>query len=155
MQVAGCYVYFITRLTAIRIEMREHLKLLPEDQLIRLTLTKEEYRSAKVDDHEVIVNGKMYDIARVEQHGNQILVLGIHDEAEDNLLTFLEEMVARSTNDKKPIPTQLSQLLTLTFILQTTRKQFDIEYQVIHHATVYSEIQYFISRSILTPPPRS
>jgi hypothetical protein len=155
MQVAGCYVYFMTRLSAIRIEMREQLKLLPDDQLTRLILTKQEYLTAKVDEHEVKVNGKMYDISRVEQHGDQILVYGIHDEAEDNLLTFLEEMVTRSANDKKPIPTQLSQLLTLTFILEVEPKCFGIEYQIIHHATVYSEMQYLITRSILSPPPRS
>lgn len=155
MQVVGCYVYFISRLTAIRIEMREQLKLLPEDQLTRLILTREEYLTAQVDNHEVKVNGKMYDIARVVQRGDQIMVYAIHDEAEDNLHSFLEEMVNRSENDNKPIPTQLSQLLTLTFFLQVAPKPFGIEYQIIHHATVYSEIQYFITRSILTPPPRS
>jgi len=153
-QVSGCYVYFIARLTAIRIEMREQLKHLPDNQLTLLTLTTEEYHKAKVEDHEVKVNGKMYDIARVIIHKDRVLVYAIHDEAEDNLLSFLDEIVKRATNDKKPVPSQLGQLLTLIFI--PTDNQLPVNNSIVLiHATKYTKSFLAFDRLIDSPPPRS
>lgn len=153
-QVSGCYVYFIARLTAIRIEMREQLNHLPDDQLTLLTLTTEEYQKAKVDDHEVKVNGKMYDIARLIVQKDRVLVYAIQDEAEDNLLSFLDEIVKRSTNDKKPVPSQLVQLLTLIFL--PTENQLPVNSSVAFiHATKYTQSYLAFARLIDSPPPRS
>ncbi len=154
LQAAGCYVYFIARLTAIRIEMREQLNHLPDDQLTLLTLTFEEYQKAKVDDHEVKVNGKMYDIARLIVQKDKVLVYAKHDEAEDNLLSFLDEIVKRSTNDKKPVPSQLEQLLTLIFL--PTENQLPVNSSVaLIHATEYTRSFLAFDRMIDSPPPRS
>jgi len=153
-QVSGCYVYFIARLTAIRIEMRAQLKHIPDDQLTLLTLTTEEYQKAKVDDHEVKVNGKMYDIARLIVQKDKVLVYAIHDEAEDNLLSFLDEIVKRSANDKKPVPSQLVQLLSLIFI--PTENHLPVNSSVAFiHATKYTQSYLAIARLIDSPPPRS
>jgi len=153
-QVSGCYVYFIARLTAIRIEMREQLNHLPDDQLTLLTLTTEEYQKAKVDDHEVKVNGKMYDIARLTVQKDKVLVYAIHDAAEDDLLSFLDEIVKRSTNDKKPVPSQLVQLLTLIFL--PTENQLPVNSSVAFiHATKYTLSYLAFARLIDSPPPRS
>jgi hypothetical protein len=115
-QAAGCYIYFVSRLITIRKEMREQLKYLPEEQLTRFYLTAEEFRKARVEDHEIKISGKMYDIARISEQGNRIMVLALHDEAEDNLFAFLSEIVSRSAKDKKPVPVQIEQLLTLHFL---------------------------------------
>lgn len=153
-QVSGCYVYFIARLTSIRIEMREQLKNLPDNQLTLLTLTTAEYHKAKVDDHEVKVNGKMYDIARVIINKDSVMVYAIHDEAEDNLLSFLDEIVKRSINDKKPVPSQLIHLLTLIFI--PIENQLSVNSSVTFiHATKYTQSYLAFARLIDSPPPRS
>ncbi|MEQ1586179.1 MAG: hypothetical protein ABL895_09895 [Cyclobacteriaceae bacterium] len=154
LQAAGCYVYFIARLTAIRIEMREQLKTLPDHELTLLTFTQEEFRKAKENDHEVKVNGKMHDIARIVMQGNKLLVYAIHDEAEDNLLSFLDEMVKRSTNDKKPVPSQLVQLLTLVFISDENQLPVNSSIELIH-ATDYTKSFPSFDSVIDSPPPRS
>ena len=153
LQVAGSYVYFIVRLSGIRSEMREQLKDKPDDELTLLTLTSSEYRKAKVNDHEVNVNEKMYDIARIVIQDDQVLVYALHDEAEDNLLALLNEMVKRSSKDKKPIPSQLIQLLTLQFvIIENTLPA--VSATPVEHTTAYTvSIPAFIS-FIESPPPR-
>ncbi len=154
LQAVGCYVYFIARLTAIRSEMREQLKYLPGNQLTLLTFTPEEYLHAKVDDHEVKVDGKMYDIARMTTTKNQVLIYAVHDEAEDNLLSFLDEILKRSSNDKKPVPSQLVQLLTLIFI--PTENQLPVNSSVaLVHATEYTKSFLAFDRMIDSPPPRN
>jgi hypothetical protein len=116
LQVTGSYIYFIARLTGIRQEMRNQLKNKPDDQLTLLILTKEEYLKAKVDDQELKVNEKMYDIARVVFKKDNVLVYALHDNAEDNLLAFLNELVDRSSKDKKPVPSSLLSFINMAFI---------------------------------------
>jgi hypothetical protein len=153
LQVAGSYVYFIVRLSGIRQEMREHLKDKPDHELTMLTFTQEQFKKAKVDDHEVKVNGKMYDIARVVVKGNKVLVLALHDEAEDNLLAFLNEMVKRSSKDKKPVPPSLLQLLTLQFLVIENATPL-ISGVLIDHITPYRTWGSSFRAGIETPPPR-
>ena len=153
LQAAGCYVYFIARLTTIRAEMRDHLKTLPEHELTMFTFTQEEFRKARENDHEVKINGKMHDIARIVIQDNKLLVYALHDEAEDNLISFLDEMVRRSTSDKKPIPSQLVQLLTLQFI--SIESQLPQNSSVaISHSSFYLSCQSLHTPIIDSPPPR-
>jgi len=153
LQIAGSYVYFIVRLTGIRHEMREQLKQKPDEELTLLTLTRDEYKKSKVNDREVKVNGKMYDIARIAIRNNQVLVYALHDEAEDSLLTLLNEMVERSSKDKKPVPSQLIQLLTLQFITSQTHVPSQTGIWVEHH-TPYITPLPAIDGGIESPPPQ-
>ena len=153
-QVGGCYIYFVGRLAAIRTEMREQLKYLPEAQLTRFQFTETEFKKAWLEDHEIKVDGKMYDIARVTEQANHIVVLALHDEAEDNLLAFLSEMVSRSANDKKPVPVEVEQLLTLSFLpvsLTTPQNR----YFKINHLTPYCKLCSTVYFTLELPPPRS
>lgn len=154
LQVAGSYVYFIARLSGIRSEMREQLKDKPDEQLTLLTLTADEYQKAKVNDHEVKVNEKMYDIARIVVQEDKVLVYALHDEAEDNLLALLNEMVKRSSKDKKPVPAQLIQLLTLLFIPVDNLFPQNNSVTLEHH-TAYSETILSFASAIDSPPPRN
>lgn len=153
LQVAGSYVYFIVRLSGIRYEMREQLKDKPDEYLTLLTLSAEEYQKAKENDHEVKVNEKMYDVARIVVQDDQVLVYALHDEAEDNLLALLNEMVERSSKDKKPVPSQLIQLLTLQFVMMEDSIS-NVNAINIEHTTAYTfSIPSYISL-IESPPPR-
>jgi hypothetical protein len=76
----GFYVYYILQLKRIHAEMREQMKHLPADQLDVLHLSYQEFLDARVEEHEVKVKGKMYDIARIEQSGDRVTVFGLHDE---------------------------------------------------------------------------
>jgi len=154
LQIAGTYVYFIVRLSGIRAEMREKLKLKPDEELTRLDLTLLEYKKAKVDDHEVKVGGKMYDIARIQIQGNRVLIYGLQDEAEDDLLSFLQEMVKRTSKDKKPVPTSLINLMSLVFVVIDHGISARAEL-LTDHLTPYCFFSLPISQDIETPPPRA
>ena len=153
LQVAGSYVYFIVRLSGIRSEMREQLKDKPDEQLTLFILTSGEYQKAKVDDHEVKVNEKMYDIARIAIKDNKVWVYALHDEAEDNLLALLNEMVKRSSKDKKPVPSQLIQLLSLQFVIIENKIPALAGISVVHTTPYHTSFSSFIRR-IESPPPR-
>jgi len=151
--VGAGYVYFIARLSSIRMEMREQLKSLPVHELTLLTLSESDYERAKVDDHEVKVDDKMYDIAWIERKGSKVLVYAKHDEAEDNLLSFLGEMLHRSANDKKPVPNQIIQLLTLDFVLIEDKLPENSCINITHYYC-YKTVLYNYCLLIDAPPPR-
>ena len=154
LQVAGSYVYFIARLSAIRQEMREQLKHRPDEELSLLILTPEEFQKARVEDHEIKVNGKMYDIARLVMKNNKVHVYALHDEAEDNLLAFLNEMVKRSSKDKKPVPSSLVGFIVIPGV--THEDILPAAESVCENPnTVYQFLLSDVTDQIISPPPRT
>lgn len=150
---AGVYSYFGVRLMAIRQEMKQLLKSTPNDQLELIQLTKSQYQKSLHEEDELELNGKMYDVARVEVKEGIYFVYALHDSAEDNLLGFLDEVVKRSSSDKKPVPSQLLQFFSLDFISPQAKFCFARELaQKISPA--YSLLYSSFPLSINSPPPK-
>lgn len=140
----GFYVYYAFRLVEIRREMKAQLKFLPENQLNRFVFSETEYEEVKRGDDEVQVLGRMYDIARVETYKDSVLVLALHDEAEDNLISFIQTIVKRSTSDKKPLPSTVVEFFTLVYLLPSfdwrgvvQAKQAGYTKHLLGHAVFY------------------
>ena len=150
---AGVYTYFGVRLMAIRQEMKQLLKYTPDHQLELIRLTKSEYQKSLHEEDELELNGRMYDIARVEVKEGIYFVYALHDGAEDNLLGFLEEVVKRSSSDKKPVPAQLFQFFSLVFISPQAKFCFASE-RAETISPVYPMMYSAFYLSMGTPPPR-
>ncbi len=134
--------------------MRAELRHKPVDELEVLQLTTSAFRNALVEEHEVEVAGKMYDIAWIETHGDEVTVYALHDEAEDNLLAFLDAILKNATKDKKPVPSSLSGLQALLFLpSEFPHKQ--IETLTIKHYTSYQFTPSSASLPIDGPPPKN
>ncbi len=150
---AGVYTYFGVRLMVIRQEMKQLLKSTPDHQLELIRLTKSEYQKSLHEEDELELNGRMYDIARVEVKEGIYFVYALHDGAEDNLLGFLEEVVKRSSSDKKPVPAQLFQFFSLVFISPQAKFCFTSELAETI-SPVYPMMYSAFYLSTGTPPPR-
>jgi hypothetical protein len=150
----GFYFYFVLRLVEIHREVRNQLKLLPEEQLQMLELSVAEFQKSNVGDDEVEVNGKMYDVARIEITQENVILYCIQDTAEDNLLSFLDEVLKNAARDKKQLPSgvfafisqaDLCDVLTLP---PNSFKQIETSTaHLIHFSSYYPEL--------LAPPPKS
>jgi hypothetical protein len=151
---AGFYVYYVVQLNQIRSEMRHALKFLRDDQLTVLKLTKKEYEEARVDEHEVKVHGKMYDIARIRVKGDSLIISALHDEKEDNLMALLGEIISKPLRNDQPVPLSVIQFITLSYVLPPGNFDFENpDRQIIFHSRYFfSEKTFFLQR--LTPPPR-
>ena len=151
---AGVYTYFGVRLMAIRQEMRLLLKATPDEKLELIQLTKSEYQKSLHEEDELELNGKMYDIARVEVKEGIYFVYALHDGAEDNLLGFLNEVLKRSSSDKKPVPSQLVSFMTWVYLPVEHPFNFSGEKASdtsFHYCNLYSSIESALN----TPPPKS
>jgi hypothetical protein len=150
---AGFYVYYIVQLRQIRTEMRQALQLRPDDQLEVLRLTKKKYTEVRVDEHEVKVNGKMYDIARMKISDDSVIVYALHDEKEDNLLALMGEIISKPLKDRSSMPVEIVQFLTLLFV----QPQSATDFFSVKAGILVSEYQFSIQVAtpvMDSPPPK-
>jgi hypothetical protein len=113
--VAGFYVYFVFRLQEIRREMRAELRDYPVEKLQRIILSQQQYQKAKNDEGEIEWQGFMYDVGRAETRGSEVTVFALRDEAETNLLAFIDRIVEMTNRDEQSPPSALIQYLSLHF----------------------------------------
>jgi len=151
--VAGFYIYFFIQLNQIQKEMSAEVKKLPMEKLELIKLTSAEFEKAHVEDHEIKVNEKMYDIARIEKEGDFYFVYCLHDKAEDNLLTFLDKILNLPLKDKK-VPSQVLKFTSLTFILPSVGNMPQYETILLTSFTPYSEGTTLFVLSLDSPPPK-
>ena len=116
-QLVGYYVYFGFRLYTIHEESREALRQLPDHKLQQLRFTHDQFQAFGDDGyHEFEWNDRMYDVARVETSGNEVLVYALPDEAEDDLLSFLEAVTENVSKDHQPTPGSFVSFFMLSFL---------------------------------------
>jgi hypothetical protein len=148
---SGFYIYYAVQLTRIREEMRQALKKLPDDQLQMLTLSKGEFKESKFDENEIRFNGKMYDIARVKFSRDSVLVYGLHDNKEDDLMALLSDVVSKPLKNRNSIPPSIQQFLSLIFLAPSN------EFCLSENSTEHSATWYYFSVQLATtspvPPP--
>ena len=138
----------------IRQEMRSKLKELPASQLDVLQLSAAHYKLMLRGDDEIEVNEKMYDIARVEIKKDRVIIYCLHDQSEDNLLSLLDEVLRKSTQDSKQASSSLFQFNLLHFILPTHIVFEKSSICDLSHHTNYLIGNNSFVTSLNTPPPR-
>jgi len=135
--------------------MRAALKDLPREKLEKFSMDEVEFKNVLVDEHEIKVEGRMYDIARIEQDHQLIIIYALHDAAEDDLLSFLDEIAKRPMQDKKSPPAQILQFIALTFLPPSKTILSHRDGKVLELNTVYAFNHSDIARSIESPPPQA
>lgn len=151
---AGSYLYFIARLNQIHGEMRAQLRTLPDDRFEKLTLSRQQYEDAQVEEDEIEFNGRMYDVARIQLVGDQVVVFGLHDEAEDNLISFLHETLKNAAGDRQEVPAQVFQFMTLSFISPSLSFTNPVFKTLQRQCTAYAASDSSFVPSLDSPPPR-
>lgn len=151
---AAFYAYYVVELSSIRSAMRSKLKFLPDEDLERLVLSIDEYADSKVDEHEMRVAGKMYDIARVEVHRDSVVVFCLHDRDEDNLIALVGALVGRPLESRSEMPPAIIQFISMNFIFS----EQEISIGTDGGAEIKTRAYCFSIRvafpEIPTPPPR-
>jgi hypothetical protein len=135
--------------------MRNRLKVLPADQLDVLHLQISEYERSVRGDDEIELNGKMYDIARVEMKNNKVIVYCLHDSAEDNLLSLLDQVLKSAAKDSQQASSSLFQFNFLSFILPSAFSVTDLSTSILCPFTSYLIGDSSFVTSLDTPPPQA
>lgn len=151
--MAGFYVYFVFRLEAIHEESKAALFKESASEFERFELSVEAYEDALVEENEIKINDRMYDVAKVKYYHGSVILFARHDAAEDDLLLFIKEVLQNASSDEKPTPGILTSFLSLQF-LKSDFPQFKIlDADSITHCTFYLSLFNTLSPIGLTPPP--
>lgn len=133
--------------------MRAELKNLRAEKLELIKLTSAEFKKVRVEEHEVKVNGKMYDIARIEIKGDDYYVYCLHDEAEDSLLALLDKILSLPLKDKNA-PAQVLKFSSLIFILPAVQSVQPCLTASLNFFMLYTEHFCSFIPALDSPPPR-
>jgi len=151
----GQYVYFAFRAMQIKREMRALLATLPDQDLELIILTPEEFKRARVEEHEIKVDGNMFDIARVIEKDSKLYVYGVYDEDEDNLLSLLDAVLNNLQNDSAQIPPSFSLFSVLHFLPVQFEYGLTALPEKTSPSTYYNESMINFIALIDSPPPKS
>jgi hypothetical protein len=152
---SGFYVYYAVQLQMIHNEMRRALQQKPDKELEILVLTREEFAEARVEEHEVKVDGRMYDIARTRPDGDMIKIFCLHDANEDDLMAFLDEIVSRPIDQTHSMANSAFQFISLIFIIpEEHRSVSTIVFTSQNAARYFFNLIEFCSTPSSPPPWR-
>ncbi len=152
--LAGFYVYFVVRMGEIRMSMRMKLAELPADQLQAIPIPVDKFQSTWLEDLEMEWKGNMYDIARVQPSGDQVVIYCLRDNDEDGLLNFIGAVVDMTRQDTRSAPAQVVQFFSLKYVTSFPLAIVPVK-RVIAKPGTYSFI-FPESLSVVPsiPPPR-
>ncbi|MEY2924190.1 MAG: hypothetical protein RLZZ337_738 [Bacteroidota bacterium] len=122
-QLGGFYIVSFYQLKNIRKEVKEKLKQnLSNEELTAITVRKGEAKKLTwTKDNEFLLNGKMYDVVRIEKTKSDITYFCLQDEKEEALFEHLDGLVLNELEHKsKEKRTQIAYSLFNLFCNQAT-----------------------------------
>lgn len=152
----GFYVFYALELKRIHDSSRELIKILPDAQLTRIILSLEEYKDSKVGADELKLDEKMYDVARLEHKADSVIVYAMHDEEEENILSFVGTIISQPEFDHSRVPASVIQFLNVSYLLSVHALSFDAynASSVNHHTLYHFAIAGALTRQDVPPPRR-
>lgn len=132
--------------------MHEQLRSLPAEQLEKIYLSPEEFVRVRVDEHEIKIGGRMYDIARVHTEGDSIIVYALHDAREDNLLNFVSFIINEPISKKEM--KQFAQFLLLLYLHATVLQYVIPELEYRPNTRYINHFQDLVTQKFFIPPRR-
>lgn len=151
----GFYVYYIIALQRIHKEMRVQLSTLPDEKLSRLVLPRDIYEASLVGDDEIKLKGRMYDIARSTIAKDTVIVFALHDEKEENLLAFANEIISKPFKQDSNVTGSVLHFIALVFLPGQRIISAYTEGETIAHQSLYNFSLNALFLQHEAPPPRA
>ncbi|HZV67939.1 MAG TPA: hypothetical protein VFG10_00255 [Saprospiraceae bacterium] len=120
----------------------------------QITLSLPDYLKDKINNHEISIEGKMYDIKSVSISGDKVTLLVINDPHEENILKKLKEVLTGRKQSKSNRPHQLRPIHTLKYL--SPEPEHNISFTFCSTIILSLPVPGFVTndREIPTPPPR-
>jgi hypothetical protein len=147
LNLLGFYGYFFVRLHDIHESSKAAIQRIPKSELTHFVFSAKEFNSLKIEEHEIQVQEKMYDIAFTEREGSRIHVYGLHDAAEDNLLAFIQSVVKQVDGDSHRPEQCFVNYLTLFF---TAPEQIELPVNIMQLISFQSGYRFSKPENIQT-----
>jgi hypothetical protein len=150
---AGFYVYYAMQLYRIKNEMHSALLGRPDKELQLLKMTRAQFEESLIEDNEIRVDGKTYDVARIKKTGDSLYVYGMHDQAEDDLFSTISRLVADPLKNQKAIPQPVVKFMSLIFLVPSNETHFTVDEDLIENNIADKFSVNSLTLSVECPPP--
>jgi hypothetical protein len=117
-----------------------------------LSLSATEWASIEHNSHEIEWQGKRFDIQTIEYHTNHVVLHGLFDKVEDNLIASIQN---KGTHSKNPISNLTIHFFSFFFFEKINPVHIKpIQFVVLKHASNYLNHYLFNYSRHLSPPPK-
>jgi hypothetical protein len=151
-QFSGLYCIFVIRILQLHAERAERLSHASPEEFEILELSVSDYDQARVEDSELEINGRMYDVAKIEVAGSRVKLLVLADDDEDSILTLMDFCVKKGQRNGKT-----SRLIVKVFTSLYLPSKFFLQFSPCSNTSplMFDEMHYHsLKPSIGTPPPK-
>ena len=103
----------------VHYEMLENINSYETD-FQKITLSFNDYQKSKINENEIEIKGKMYDIKSINILNNKLELLVVNDSKEEQIIQKVKDFFNYSNQPKGKFSKQVSQLLSLNYISPKT-----------------------------------
>jgi hypothetical protein len=123
-------------------------------KLEQIELSLSDYQNALVDDGELSLNDKMYDIKSKVVINDRVLLTVVNDIREENIIQEMKDFLRRTCRNNKSLPERSTQLFLLSYIGASHTGILFSNFCSDLPATDHSILFVNISAEVFTPPPK-
>lgn len=153
MQAGGMLIVYKLQRTAHQNQMQE-LTLAGNASTEKLTLSLQDYNHSTFNQHEICLNGKMYDIVSCNVIGDKVELIAVRDTKEESMLDELNEFVEQLNHAGSKLPKFLKQQLPLFYIPIFETGISPIAFINQLHFNPFKSIPLSVTLEVCAPPPQ-
>ena len=115
MQTGGVWLYYKVQQLIVQHEMESDI-----DEIgicsQKFDLSQKEYAKSKINEHEILIKGKLYDIKSVIISAGRAEIVVINDTREERILEDLKKLGDTNNRHNKSLPSHCFNILTLFYL---------------------------------------
>lgn len=150
-QIGGAWMVYTTALWVHK--TNRETRLLDISKRVQFELTIAEYQEALVEEGEIIIQNRLYDVVSVSENGENVIVLAIPDHAENKMKRTLNGLQNETTGWSQL--SKLASSFSMTVFVQETILVIErtVILTVIRHSYFYSNSRNQLNSSAIERPP--
>jgi hypothetical protein len=152
LNLLGGPAYFAAQLLQQQRIMRDLIAKTPKGSLTRISLTISEFKKAKIEDNELLLNGEMFDVAYFEVDQSGVIVYGLFDVRENELLNSLRGQSSRQTQNETSSQV-ITRFLALNYLVEYFLLPDNESLQRLIQFDSRSAMYETLEQPITCPPP--
>jgi hypothetical protein len=125
-----------------------------KSHLQHFTLSMNEFLNSKLSGEEILIKGRMYDMKSYSFHGNTVIIVAMHDNAEELILKAIKKALKAGDRQDNGLLVKIVKLLTLDYSIPYSFQIPALLHRMQNLFLIFSEIIDSRIPDILTPPPR-
>ena len=153
LQSCGMILFFQIQQNLIQNQMRISLAN-SESKFENLNLSLNNFNDCKINSHEIMYNGIMYDIKSIKISGDNVLLKVLADKAEFGLVQKIKNYFGIDNKHESKIPEKINKLFSLVYIIPAINVTVLFNRINQNLFFLFSESLVINFSDILIPPPK-